>query len=141
MESDLWKTMRREVGPLGDIQRIENLCRNGMPDTNGCIRSRDFWVELKWLASWPKEATRIVLLPKYRQEQRIWIRRRIEAGARNVFILLQVDTPRTYVLMDGWFAVHRLGFVSRASIEAGALLYHEGTFPTERLVALLRQER
>jgi len=133
--------MRRALGSEGDLQRIENIARNGMPDVNGCIRGREFWVELKWLERWPASDSTVVAFPKYRKEQRIWMRRRCQDhGARNVFMLVQVDTPRTFVLFDWKAAVYNVGFMPRPQLLEQALLVFEGAFPSSLIVSLLRRE-
>jgi hypothetical protein len=140
MERDLWHTMRNELGPLGDLQRIENLCRNGMPDVNGCIDGHDFWCELKWLEGWPKNESTVVPFPTYTKQQRVWIRRRCqEAGARNVFLLVQVETPREFLLFDWEAAVYQVGLTVKHILQQRALIYSQGKFPTEKLVEWIKE--
>jgi hypothetical protein len=146
MEHDMWRTMRMGImkqEPKADLQRIENLVRNGMPDVNGCIRGREFWCENKWLRNWPRATANtnaIVKLPKYRKEQRIWIQRRCErGGAENVFMLLYVMLPRQWLLL-GWNIALEAGLVPRWRLEQEALVNVTGPFPTELMVARLRQE-
>ena len=48
-EKEAWKHIKKiEDFYMHDrIQRIENLTADGMPDINGCIDGKEFWLELK----------------------------------------------------------------------------------------------
>jgi hypothetical protein len=143
MEADLWTLMRTNImrsEPAADLQRIENLVRNGMPDVNGCIRGKEFWCELKYLKSWPSRDGTVVTMPKYRKEQRIWFRRRGTAGATNIFMLIQVDETREYLLLDWKATVYQAGLTVRKILCEQAQLHVQGFFPTMELVCHLRQE-
>lgn len=107
MESAVWDALRTATTSHGDVQRVENLCVPGMPDVNGCTHGVEWWVENKWLAGWPRRLGAVVLMPKIRVAQRVWWRRRGEAGGR-VFVLVGVEVPKLYLLY-AWRPALKLG--------------------------------
>jgi len=82
---------------------VENAVGTGMPDVNYA----DGWLELKSVARWPTRPSSPLRVPHFTQEQRLWIRRRQEAGGR-VHVLLKVE--REWLLFDGIFAADHLGY-------------------------------
>lgn len=131
-EKNTWTAFRENLSKYGHLQRIENMVGVGMCDVNVCIRGTESWVELKQLDAWPVKPDTLVLLPHYTPQQRVWQRRRGEAGGR-VYVLLQVGSE--YALFGWAQAVAVLGRVSRSILLRNALLYEKG-FPT---AALLRE--
>ena len=85
----------RALKPLDAIS-VENSVHPGTPDVN-CVGA---WIELKRLKGWTK-TRHLPAMPHYRQEQRIWLRRRWRAGGVALF-LLQIGTE--WLLFDGEIA-------------------------------------
>jgi hypothetical protein len=81
-----------------DLQRLENAAGQGHPDVEGCICSpldtigAQVWIELK-SEERPARAT-TPIHPKTRESQSIWHRKRVEAGCRCNWVLLQVGEGR-----------------------------------------------
>lgn len=72
-----------------DVQRVEDMLTQGVPDVNLCVQGREFWLELKSLLTLPARATTPVRFERYTTDQRNWLRRRWRAGGR-AFLLLRV---------------------------------------------------
>lgn len=121
-EAQLWSALRSKIGRFGHLVRIENLTEKGTPDVEGSIRGVGFWIELKEIPAWPIRPETPVRIPHYKPEQRLWIRARTLAGGR-VFLLLRVGKhpAARYLLFGGGYAWERVGNVSRAELERGAL--------------------
>lgn len=105
-EQAMWDALRPLLAPV-DPYRVENHIIPGMPDVNYV----DGWLELKYLAEWPKKADTIVRLEHFTSQQRVWIMKRAEAGGL-VFVILKVG-QREWLLFDGRVAVRLLGNVIR----------------------------
>jgi len=89
-EGTLWKWMKKAklfFKASLDLNRVENGVSSGMPDTEGCLRGVQFWIELKCSARPARPTTPIK--PKFRPAQVPWLKRRWKAGGR-AFVLLQV---------------------------------------------------
>lgn len=91
-ESRLWAWLSKARPLLRlnlHMNRVENSIMEGMPDVEGCLLGRQFWIELKCEArpSNPRKKVR----PKFRPAQLPWLKRRMAAGGR-AFILLQVGS-------------------------------------------------
>lgn len=90
-ETDLWSWLsksRRHLREDLHINRIENSVIPGMPDVEGCFRGHQFWIELK-CASRPKNEGHLLRI-KFQPDQPEWIRRRLKAGLKRVYVLIQV---------------------------------------------------
>lgn len=96
-ESSLWDWLSKARVMLGealDINRVENLVQEGMPDVEGHLRispqlQGQFWLELKSEERPARSSTPIRF--KVRDKQIEWINRRWAIGG-NVFWLLQVGS-------------------------------------------------
>lgn len=95
-----------------DAVAVENPACPGTPD----VSFVGGWVELKILTHWPR-TTGPIRLPKFRQGQRIWLRRRWAAGG-GAWLLLRVR--RDWLLFDGDFAGRLVGLVSREELYRSA---------------------
>lgn len=108
-ESALWTRLRstgvpnlRDRGFLVDLQRVENSAVSGHPDVEGCICDplasvgAQIWIELKSEAR-PKRPT-TPIHPKKRPSQSIWHRKRVRAGCRCNWVLLQVGSDHDAAL-------------------------------------------
>lgn len=84
----------------------------GIPDLNGCVDGREFWVELKATDGW-----RVAIRP----EQVAWIERRTRAGgnvtlavrqrgaARDALWILDAQSPRRLINGERLSAIDPLG--------------------------------
>lgn len=78
-------------------ERIENQVGIGTPDLNLCYQGAEAWVELKRLDAFPKRAATPVRINHFTVEQKLWLRRRGEAGGR-AWLFVQVG--QEYFLFD-----------------------------------------
>jgi hypothetical protein len=69
-ESVLWQKIKKAC-PKIHFTRIESKTINGIPDLNGCMASKEFWLELK---------SDHVGYPKLSKWQISWINKRLHAG-------------------------------------------------------------
>tara|TARA_R100001591_G_scaffold40327_2_gene51979 strand:- start:1558 stop:2046 length:489 start_codon:yes stop_codon:yes gene_type:complete len=69
-ESILWQKIKKAC-PKIHFTRIESKTINGIPDLNGCMASKEFWLELK---------SDFVGYPKLSKWQISWINKRLAAG-------------------------------------------------------------
>jgi hypothetical protein len=94
LEKALWQRVKKGgvalklLGHRIVLTRIENLVDDGTPDVDGCINSRQIWVELKSCDRPVRASTPI--RPKVRPSQSDWHRERTAAGCRHNFVLIQV---------------------------------------------------
>lgn len=128
------QTMRRRVvrtlRPL-DAVAVENPCCPGTPDVNFA----DGWIELKWLRSWPRDASSLVTLPHFTPQQRIWISQRWRRGGR-VWVLLQVG--HDWLLFDGQTAADKIGYYDRETLLVLATQCWMGGLRDEEFVECMR---
>lgn len=96
-----------------DAWSVENPCRPGTPDVNYI----EGWIELKWLADWPKRATTTVRIEHFTPQQRVHLARRWEMGG-NAYLLLQV--AQDWLLFTGDIAARIVGRATRSELEAAA---------------------
>lgn len=133
MENATGTTAMKWLRPYGDVQRVENRVGPGTPDMNGVTNGAEWWIENKWLHHFSSRGGP-VLLPKFRPEQRVWMRRRGQAGGR-VFLLLGIERPHLYLLFGWQTAVERLGVTLTADQLLVASLVKGGPkFPTEEVL-------
>lgn len=101
LESALWSRLRDtgvpallDKGFKVHLQRLENSVAVGHPDVEGCICDpfkavgTQVWIELKSEGRPARDTTPIH--PKTRPSQSIWHRKRVLAGCRCNWVLLQV---------------------------------------------------
>lgn len=113
-----------------DAISVENVCGAGTPDVN---YTRG-WIELKFLAAWPKNPSAIVAI-KLRPEQRAWHVRRWRAGGK-VFVFTKIG--RDWMLHDAYVAAHLLGSSwTRADCVQNSLAYWNGTPDWDQLKRII----
>lgn len=150
MENATGKTAMRHLRKHGDVNRVENRVGPGTPDMNGCIQGHEFWIENKWLDHFPRHGG-VVLIPKFRQDQRAWMHRRGKAGGK-VFLLLGVGMPLwrqlptkrwtpcgppMFLLYRWQDAVESVGHVDLVQLQGLAWVMGTSRFPTENIVDVL----
>ena len=87
---NLWEPLRdnfKKLEPGIHLQRIENSVGNGVPDTNGCLAGRDFWIELK-----VAKGNKVALTPL----QAAWLRTRWNVGGRSFVLARKGDVLRLW---------------------------------------------
>lgn len=99
-EEDVWRDLRK-ILPKGHWTRVENpICDPGTPDVNFCLpaghpspfsASIEGWIELKYTESLPLEHPVLAT-------QKIWIRKRLEAGGN---VLIAVAVKKTLYFVHG----------------------------------------
>lgn len=79
----------------GHVVQIESHATSaGVPDTNFCVKGVDGWIEIKFVRGKNKI--------KVRNTQKTWFRRRLAAGATNLFLFLRHEispTEKTHMLI------------------------------------------
>lgn len=88
-EIDLWKWLKKSIPVYTNdlhLTRIENLAGVGVADVEGCLRGKQFWIELK-IASKPGGKVR------FQKTQPPWHKRRLLAGGKT-FVLVQAGQDR-----------------------------------------------
>lgn len=130
-ESSMWSgTVRPALAGLDPV-RVENPAHPGTPDVN----YKEGWIELKFIAEWPKRANTIVRVPHFTPQQRSWLLRRSKAGGR-VFMLMRVESD--WLLFEGGLAAKIVGKVPRAGLEHFALKVWRKKLEAEELRECLR---
>jgi hypothetical protein len=99
----------------------------GVPDSNGCFRGTEFWVEFKQTTGWQVTV---------RPEQIAWLHRRARAGGRTFILLRRKCTPGPrraasdeVYLIRGDYA-EEIQRLSLRTAPAGAVLGHWPGGPT-----------
>lgn len=71
------------IGPNDRLERVENILVPGMPDVNGCINGKEFWIENKE-PSEPKRGNTPLFGSNHRfsQDQLNWFLKQRNAGGR-----------------------------------------------------------
>lgn len=86
----VWTPLRdnfKKLEPRIHLQRLESSVGNGVPDVNGCLAGRDFWLELKLVTG-----NQVKLTPL----QAAWLKTRAEAGGRSFVLARKGDTFRLW---------------------------------------------
>lgn len=100
-----------------DPHAIENLCGRGTPDTTYAYG----WIELKALKEWPKrDSTPVRLHHDLMREQRIWLRRRWQAGGE-AYVLLLVEKTQDWLIFDGPTAGTIIGDATQEELREAAI--------------------
>lgn len=103
-ETSVWQWLskgRRPLGPSVFLERIENSVGDGTPDVRGTYLGRDFWIELK-SAALPARLTTPVQTG-LRLEQEEWAKAYIQAGGRNLFMLIRVAASKRLLIPGRYF--------------------------------------
>lgn len=117
------------------VHAVENPCRPGTPDVYGCSLGSMFWIELKWVADWPKRNGRLDI-KHFTKEQRLWLRQNGRAGGKS-FVLLQVYNQ--WFLLNGIWAADNIGEADQEAINEGALLTFTGNINFHHLAVFLEK--
>ena len=88
-EAKLWQDVRKGLKDA-HLVRIESRIGLGIPDVNGCINGKDFWLELKVIKG------NSLRLSKF---QKAWIYERLRVGG-NVFVLARTLSVSALKVFD-----------------------------------------
>lgn len=136
-EAGLWNYIRDHV-PGPDWVRVENSVGPGTPDVNYSYDGSEGWIELKWVAQFPKSPRVCVFGNRrgLRPAQKVWIRRRtLKKGS--VWIVAGVGRHVFFIPGDCAFAFNRF---RRSDLENHSALSIARGDPTfgDRVLELLR---
>ena len=89
-ETGVWNYIKNGMICTGwHTSRIESSAGNGIPDVSFGIKGVSGWIELKYIAEWPKRTLTKVKLP-LRPEQKHWIKARGELSG-NVWVICRIE--------------------------------------------------
>lgn len=113
---------------------VENRVRAGTPDVN-CTRG---WIELKYLAEWPKLPETPVRIDHFTNQQRNFLRRRWNAGG-GAWLLMRVGSRGVLenLLFSGPEAADFLGYLDRAKLVSLAVMHTYGAIKSQDLAEKL----
>lgn len=117
-----------------DAVSVENSVYPGTPDVN----YMEGWIELKKISKWPKRVTTIIRINHFTPQQKVWLRRRWEAGGQ-VYLLLQVG--QEFLLFPGDKAALLLGNVPRKQLCEGACQTWYGKAMDKEIAECLSKRR
>lgn len=89
-ESDVRRMLISKWEEFADCTPIENSAGSGIPDLNVSFCHFDFWVEIKYKEELPKRNTTPVVKGLLRPSQKVWMERRLDMGARNIFFFVRI---------------------------------------------------
>lgn len=98
-ESATWKWLKQAERSFGDrlfMERVENVVGSGFPDVRGTYNGRDFFLELK-SAALPARLT-TPIRTGLRPEQVEWAKSYMQAGGRNLFVLIRVGPRKRFLI-------------------------------------------
>lgn len=75
----------------GHAEAIENSAGVGNPDINYCIEGVDGWIECKYRREFPARDSTPALGKCFKPSQPIWFKKRLDAGAKHLFILPRIE--------------------------------------------------
>lgn len=72
-ESSFWRSLKKGLEKASNnkifLQRIEDKFAKGIPDVHYCYGGESGWIELKWLAKYPKKIT----CKHFTAHQKLWL--------------------------------------------------------------------
>ena len=102
-ESKFWKALRDGTKSLGvHWTRMESWASPGVPDVNGCLNGKDFWVELKVLTTKSDKK-----FPQWRPHQIAWQTSRTSVGGC-LWNLVHHPSSGQLLFLDGRHLSQRL---------------------------------
>lgn len=133
-------TFRDKLSKFGHIHRIENSAGIGTPDINCCFSGHEHWIESKCLDAWPVREISVRLKHPFKLEQRVWFRRRLQAGGHPL-LYLKIESTDEHFIFDGKMAVEhvdREGGLTRQGMVQYSL-FHCGArgFPAVEMLGFL----
>lgn len=133
-------TFRDKLSRFGHIHRIENSAGIGTPDINCCFSGHEHWIESKCLDAWPKGDIAVRLKHHFKPEQRVWFRRRIEAGGRPL-LYLKIEATNEHFIFDGKMAINNVdverGLTRQEMIRCSLFYCGAREFPAVEMLGFL----
>lgn len=80
-----------------DAGSVENTAGPGTPD----VQYVGGWAELKWIEDWPKRASTPVVIDHFTPQQRVWAIRRSIVDPGGIWLILQIEKAKTWLLFRG----------------------------------------
>lgn len=137
-EAGVWQTIRKGLITKNiHLTRIESSAGNGVPDISYGIPQCNGWIELKYIAEWPKRPTTKVKLP-LRPEQKLWIQTR-GALSGNIWVFIRIQDD--FFLLPHYEAINACeGWVKEEWIRRTSLYgYWEKRVNYEELYIMLKE--
>lgn len=132
-EGESRRFLLKALRPLHGVH-VENVMQPGMCDINYV----EGWIELKWLAAWPKRAETVVRVSEFTAQQRVFLIKRVLASGQ-ARVLLRVGNEWT--LLPGlWAALHLGRDATKSALLAAAERYWPRGLAGKELVAYLRTQ-
>lgn len=116
-----------------DPVSVENTAYPGTPDIN----FTGGWLELKCVQEFPKRAATVVDVPTFSPQQRVWLRRRWEAGG-GAWMLLWLAGE--WQLFNGSLAAERVGHEHLLGLQTLADMVFPGQPDPKFLASYLRRK-
>jgi hypothetical protein len=132
-EANMWKYMREHLDPKvwPGMERHEDKLGLGVADVSFTCIGRHGWMELKYAHAWPKREATVLKLDHFTPHQRLWLRRKGEAGS-NTWLMLNVGGSLQDWLLFHWSHLDIVGNRPRADLYKWAHLHMRG-FDANRL--------
>jgi len=132
-EKSFWRTLSMNMAKCDgwrEATRHEDKLQRGIADVSMVNNSGNHgWIELKKLGDWPKRESTIVRFPNYTDEQRLWLRRKGEAGG-NTWLLAKVARD---VLLFDYYAAQSVGYMNKKEMLISATASWIGKMNYEEL--------
>lgn len=122
-ESDVRSKLVEVWSPYAEVSCIENTAGTGMPDCNLSYRGEDLWVEIKFRRGVPKRDNTPILKGQLRSTQKVWIKRRIIMGSRNIFLFARVEEEYYLYHVKNFEALEALEVMSEKELYDRCIWY------------------
>ncbi len=119
-ENSFWRTLATNMARCKgwrEATRHEDKLQLGIADLSFVSKNGlHGWMELKKVHEWPKRDSTIVRIPHYTDHQRIWLKKKGEAGG-NVWLLVKISRD---VLLFDWKVAQHVGHMYRGELMSRA---------------------
>lgn len=136
-EKAFWRTLSKNMVKARawkEATRHEDKLQLGIADLSFVSNSGTHgWMELKKLHEWPKRSSTIVRVPHYTEHQRIWLKKKGDAGG-NTWLLIKVGRD---VLLFDWHVAQRVGEMIQKDMFSTARAYWIGKMDYDELGYIL----
>lgn len=110
-ENNLWNRLRSK-GIFEEATRHEDKLANGIADLSFVCGGRHGWMELKFVAMWPKRKDTVVRVPHFTTAQREFLETKGRCGG-NTWLFMQVEDDH---LLFSWQNVGWIGHSDKESL-------------------------
>lgn len=118
LESAVRHDLITNLKEFGHVEAIENSAGTGNPDVNYCIESCEGWIEVKYRREFPKRESTPALGKCFKPTQPIWFKKRLDAGAKRIFIYARIDEE--FFLIPGEYFAYVEGMNLQQLIDASS---------------------